>query len=320
MDHSKTGGFREKLANFFQAQSSSPLEKLTEKKGCSIYIKRDDLLAIEREDPFCGNKWRKLKYNLIDAAENQKDTLLTFGGAYSNHLAASASAGKHLGFKTIGIVRGGPFKALNPTLSFARECGMNLHYVTRSDYRRKEEESFLESLKKQFGDFYLLPEGGSNYLAVQGCQELVDEIRNQLGRLPDYLAVSCGTGGTFAGIINGMKGQGTLIGVSALKGISFEKDMADKWKVKHYNWNIFNNYNFGGYAKHTPEQINFINHFKQTFHIGLDRIYTGKLFWGIFDLLDRGFFPEGSELVLIHTGGLQGIKGFNERFGDLLEE
>jgi len=297
---------------------SSPIQALETDwlvdKKIRLLIKRDDLLRIDEHSAFCGNKWRKMKYNLKEARRRGLGTLLTFGGAFSNHLAAVAEAGKVFDFQTIGIIRGEETLPLNPTLQFCQECGMQLHYLDRTSYRQKHKPDFIESLERQFGRFYLIPEGGTNELALQGCAEIVEEIENQLITLPDYIAVACGTGGTLAGIVSGLQGKSQAIGFSVLKGYVAQPLGCDIYQ----NWQIQTNYHFGGYAKFSPELIDFINHFKQSFYIPLDPIYTGKLFFGLFDLIQTDFFPPGSTVLAIHTGGLQGIAGFNARYGHVI--
>lgn len=284
-------------------------------KKVRLLVKRDDLLRINEQSAFCGNKWRKMKYNLKEARRRGFNTLLTFGGAFSNHLAAVAEASKVFDFQTVGIVRGEEILPLNPTLQFCTNCGMHLHYIDRTTYRHKNEPAFLERLHQQFGDFYLIPEGGTNEFALQGGAEMVEEINNQFNsQLPDYIAVACGTGGTLAGIITGLKGKSQAIGFSVLKGYVAQPLGCDIFK----NWQIINGYHLGGYAKFKPELIHFINAFKTQFGIPLDPIYTGKLFYGLFDLIEKDFFPPGSTILAIHTGGLQGISGFNARYGDLI--
>ncbi len=290
----------------------SPLQEIPLAGGqIRLFIKRDDLLHPQ----ISGNKWRKMKYNLLEMQKQNKKTLLTFGGAFSNHIAAAAAAGKFYNFQTVGIIRGEELDASNATLSFAEENGMHLKFVSRTDYRRKADFDFLEDLKKEFGDFYMLPEGGTNCFALPGCGEIIDEIDGEISA--DYYCVSCGTGGTIAGMISGLK-QGKILGFSALKGDFLQGEVegllsncgADLTK----NFSINTDYHFGGYAKFKPELIEFMNDFKTQFGISLDPIYTGKMFFGIFDLLEKGYFEEGSTVVAVHTGGLQGIEGFKARY------
>ena len=303
----------------------SPIEVLeTEalvKKGVRLLVKRDDLLRINEQSAFCGNKWRKLKYNLKEARRRELGTLLTFGGAFSNHLAAVAEAGQLFDFQTIGIVRGEAHLPLNPTLQFCQDCGMRLHYLDRTTYRKKHEPVFTEWLRQQFGEFYLIPEGGTNALALQGVAEMVPEVEAQIGNeFPNYLAVACGTGGTLAGLIAGLKGKSQAIGFSVLKGAFLQSDVAQLLSgnstPSFSNWHIQTDYHCGGYAKFTPELIQFIHQFKAQFHISLDPVYTGKLFFGLFDLIQKDYFPPGSTVLAVHTGGLQGIAGFNARHGN----
>lgn len=284
-----------------------------------LLIKRDDLLHPQDDLCFCGNKWRKLKYNLIQAKAAGYRQLLTFGGAYSNHIAAVGSAGKLFGFSTVGIIRGEEHLPLNPTLLHATEQGMQIHYMSRSEFRRKMEPEVLQQLEERFGRAYVLPEGGTNASALQGVEELVAELRAQtMIDARTSVAVSCGTGGTMAGIILGMAGQGQVVGFPALKGDFMEGE------VRHLlasegaswdNWSIQADYHFGGYAKHKPELVRFMADFAQQYGVKLDPIYTSKLFFGVFDSIERGVFEVGDKVIVVHTGGLQGIKGWEERFG-----
>lgn len=301
----------------------SPLQliqdELLTKRGIRLFIKRDDLIHPQ----VSGNKWRKLKYNLQAAEQQQQKRLLTFGGAYSNHIAATAAAGQIFGFETIGVIRGELVQPLNPTLSIALELGMRLVSVERKAYREEKAE-IAAQLQKELGTCYVIPEGGSNTLAVKGCAEIVAEIREQLGdELPDYVCVSCGTGGTAAGLVVGLSGMGCVKVYPALKG-DFLKDEINSliWESvgKNYeNCQFVTDYHFGGYTKWNNELIYFINAFYEKFGIQLDPIYTGKLFYGVWDEIKQGKFKDGSTIVVIHSGGLQGIAGFNQRFGNLLQ-
>lgn len=257
-----------------------------------------------------GNKLRKLKYNLEAAKIAKKTTLLTFGGAYSNHIAAVAAVGKIHGFETIGIIRGEElaFKSnLNTTLNYAQQNGMVLKFVTREVYLNKFSEEFHELLKHEFGDFYLLPEGGTNALAVKGCEEILSEFDSEF----DIVCCPVGTGGTIAGLINASLPHQRILGFPALKG-DFLKAEVSKY-TKKTNWELISDYHFGGYAKINDELISFINRFKLDFDIPLDPIYTGKMMYGIMDLIQKNWFPKGTKILAIHTGGLQGIAGMNEK-------
>ncbi|WP_104734584.1 1-aminocyclopropane-1-carboxylate deaminase/D-cysteine desulfhydrase [Hanstruepera ponticola] len=270
-------------------------------------------LKIKREDAIhplvSGNKYRKLKYNILEAQESGKSSLLTFGGAYSNHIAAVAMAGKKFGFKTIGVIRGEEISTKakdNPTLDFAQQNGMQFHFVSREDYRNKYDLEFMNRLGERFGDFYLIPEGGTNSLAVKGCEEIVTKTDKAF----DYICCPVGTGGTISGIINASFENQKILGFPALKGDFLKKDIS-KFANKS-NWNLITDYHFGGYAKINEALISFINDFKMEYDIQLDPIYTGKMLFGIMDLIEKEFFEKGSKILAIHTGGLQGISGMNQ--------
>ena len=270
----------------------------------SVFIRREDLIH-----PFIsGNKFRKLKYNLLQARAENQDTLLTFGGAFSNHIAATAFAGAAQGFKTIGIIRGDELESkisVNPTLKFAQECGMKFKFITREDYRHKTETEFVENLKQEFGNFYLVPEGGTNELAIKGCEEILTKEDTEF----DYICCAVGTGGTISGIINSLLPHQKVLGFPALKG-DFLKEEIRKFARKE-NWELITDYHFGGYGKVSQELIAFINQFYLENQIPLDPIYTGKMVFGVIDLISKNYFPENSKILLIHTGGIQGISGMN---------
>jgi 1-aminocyclopropane-1-carboxylate deaminase len=257
-----------------------------------------------------GNKYRKLKYNLIEAKKLGVFTLLTFGGAYSNHIAAVAAVGKEFEFNTIGIIRGEElaFKVEgNATLCYAQTCGMNLKFISREQYRHKTSDAFVSELKNEFGDFYLIPEGGTNTLAIKGCEEILTDIDKDF----DYICCSVGTGGTISGLINSTCQHQKILGFPALKG-NFLSEEITKF-VTNENWELIADYHFGGYGKVSDSLIEFINNFKKVHNIPLDPIYTGKMMYGIYDLIDKGYFPKHSKILAIHTGGLQGIEGMNQR-------
>jgi len=272
----------------------------------TCYIKREDKIH-----PFIsGNKYRKLKYNLKEAKKLGFTTLLTFGGAYSNHIAAVAFAGHDFGFKTIGVIRGEELSnnfGDNATLRFAQAQGMQFKFVSRCNYRKKTAIDFIESLKKEYGEFYNIPEGGTNTLAIKGCQEILTEKDDVF----DYVCCAVGTGGTISGLINSVKPHQQILGFPALKG-DFLSDNISKFVLQN-NWKLITDFHFGGYAKVNEELIDFINKFKQEEHIALDPVYTGKLMFGVYKLIEQGFFAKGSKILTIHTGGLQGISGMNNR-------
>lgn len=288
--------FAERLQTF---PANSPLQLLAnpfpEPVNIRLYLKRDDLL----HPLVSGNKWRKLKYNLLAAQQQGFDTLLTFGGAYSNHLYATAAAGREFGFRTIGVVRGDELadRPLNDTLAFCQTCGMHLHFVSRADYRRKDTPDFLAQLTKQFGPCYILPEGGTNDLAIQGTAEILPEVVAQLGYAPGYVCCPVGTGGTVAGLAQSAPEAIKVLGFVALK--IPDTDHAEGWipMIDYY---------FGGYAKTTPLLLNFIRTVERKTGILLEQVYTGKMLYGIYDLARQGYFTQGATVVALHTGGLQG--------------
>ena len=273
--------------------------------GIELYIKREDLL----HPIISGNKFRKLKYNIQEAKRLGHTTLLTFGGAFSNHILAVAGAGAEFGFKTIGIIRGEELEnkiAENPTLAKAQELGMQFHFVTRTAYRDKEEKMFVDYLHEMFGNFYLIPEGGTNELAIKGCEEILTDTDKVYFT---HVACAVGTGGTISGLINSSGQNQQIIGFSSLKG-AFLSDVIRNFVVKT-NWNINDSYHFGGYGKVNDELIQFLNSFYSQTNIPLDPVYTGKMVFGVLDLIAKAYFPSNSKILMIHTGGLQGIKGMN---------
>ena len=280
-----------------------------------LFIKREDLI----HPIISGNKWRKLKYNLEEAKKKKFKTLLTFGGAYSNHIHALAGAAYQYGFKSIGIIRGEEHLPLNPTLKESTAMGMELYYLDRATYRDKHTRAVQQDLEDLFGEFYLVPEGGTNELAIRGAEEIVSGIEENY----DYYIVACGTAGTVTGMISGIEDKGKTLGIAVLKGDFLEKEVAGWLKKtnKHYlsNWEIITKYHFGGYAKFTDELISFINNFKSKHKVPLDPIYTGKMMMGVIDLIAQGYFEPKSSILAIHTGGLQGIKGFNTRFNNIID-
>jgi len=265
--------------------------------GVELFLKREDDIH-----PFIsGNKYRKLKYNIEEAQKKGFKKLLTFGGAYSNHIAAVAYAGHAFGFETLGIIRGDELQdkiADNATLSFANH-GMAFEFVTRDAYR-------TEKLINAYKNYYVIPEGGTNALAVKGCEEILTESDTEF----NYICTSVGTGGTVSGLINCSQPSQQVLGFPALKGSFLQEDIS-KFVTKT-NWKLITDYHFGGYAKINLDLIRFINEFKEKQQIPLDPVYTGKMMFGILDLIQKGYFPKGSKILAIHTGGLQGIEGMNK--------
>ncbi len=294
------------LANPFETDFLPPLQVIDAPFLTEAQVRFSILRADLSHSALSGNKYYKLKYNLLAAKKQQYSTLLTFGGAYSNHLYATAAAGKLYGFQTIGIVRGEKHEPLNATLRFATDCGMKIVYMDREKYRQKTATSVINELKEHLGEFYLIPEGGSNELAVLGCQELGAIIKSYS---PDYVGLAVGTGGTMAGIIKASDKNCQIIGFSSLKGGTFLENEIEKFldaATIYPKWLINNDFHFGGYAKSNQELFNFINDFEQTYRIPLEPIYTGKMMYGFFELIKKGFFSPHTHLLAVHTGGLQG--------------
>ncbi len=281
------------------------------RSGVRMFVKRDDLI-----DPLIsGNKWRKLKYNLAEAKRQGQDTLLSFGGAYSNHIHALAHAGRRHGFRTIGVIRGHWHRGLNATLRDAEACGMELFFVSADEYRQRQQPEFQRQLHRRFGDFYLLPEGGSNALATRGCRELVDELEQQLEEGFDVVAVACGTGATLAGLAQGLRPGQRAVGVAVLKNAAFLHDQITRLKASWDggDWSLILDGHRGGYARFDPELLEYVRDFRQRFDVPLEPIYTGKLFFQLERMVRRRCFAPGSRIVAVHTGGLQGLAGLREK-------
>ncbi len=286
----------------------TPLQEIIdtrlEKAGVRLLVKREDL-----NDPHVsGNKWWKLKYNLIEAISQGYPTVLTFGGAFSNHLYATAAAARDKNLSSIGIVRGERVLPLNHTLSFASRQGMKLHFVSRDNYRRKDDPGFLDSLREDFGPFFPIPEGGTNLHAVRGCAELGTEL---LAIPFDHLVLAVGTGGTLAGIATAFKNTRNVIGIPVLKGGEFLfskiSNLIKEFDGGSYeNWTLLTSYHHGGYAKVTKELLDFVSAMKGRHNLPLDHVYTAKGFWAVMDLVGKGQFARGSTILFLHTGGLQG--------------
>ena len=271
-----------------------------------LYIKRDDLIHPE----ITGNKWRKLKYNLIEAREKGFKSLMTFGGAFSNHIYATSAAGKEFGFKTTGIIRGEELTATsNEILMFSKINGMDLIFLPRLNY------GFKDKITRQYkDDFYVIPEGGSNEFAIKGVVEMMDEIYAEI--TPDVVCVAAGTGGTLAGIITGLRGETKALGFAVLKDKGLMYNFVSKLLTIEKECNITNDYIFGNYGKTTLELIEFIIEFeKRNPSIKLEQVYTGKMMFGVYDMIQKGKFKVGTTVCVIHTGGLRGrLKQLGEIF------
>lgn len=296
-------------------QQPAPIQHLSHpfltEKGIQLDVLRLDKVHSE----VSGNKFFKLNHNLEEAKKLGKRTILTFGGAFSNHIYATASAARLEGFQTIGIIRGEDADLRNPTLLHAKKMGMHLHLVDRTSYRNKTSPEFLEKLEAQFGDFYLIPEGGTNELAIQGTKEILTSPHHEYS----HFCISIGTGGTFAGLAASIHSQQTLLGFSSLKGDFIKKEIENLLSKNRIHprgkLEIQTEFHFGGYGKYTNELLEFILWFYEEFKIPLDPIYTGKMANGVWNLIQKDHFPPGSKILLIHSGGLQGNAGFAEKTG-----
>lgn len=277
----------------------------------SIWIKRDDLLHAV----VSGNKFRKLKYNLLDIAEKSTDTIVTFGGAFSNHIVATAYLAQQQQLRSVGIIRGEAPPQLNHTLRDAQQYGMELRFISRSAYAKKSESDFLSELEAVYPHATFIPEGGANELGVKGCEEIVTECQESTDF--DYISVDCGTGATLAGMIRCLQPHQKAIGVQVLKGSDFISE--EVGRLNHHLGNtgtfeIWTDYHFGGYAKKNDDLVQFMRWFYERSGIQLDPIYTGKQVYAIIDQIKKGYFPKGSKIIITHTGGLQGIEGYEQRY------
>jgi 1-aminocyclopropane-1-carboxylate deaminase len=277
----------------------SPYQTLDTPFPVQLKVKRLDLIHPQ----ISGNKFFKLKYNLLAAKQQNLNQVLTFGGAYSNHIAATAYAAHYFGFQSIGIIRGEELEKqpLNSTLQTAQDFDMQLHFVSRAEYRLRYELEYLQQLKQRYPNTLIIPEGGTNELAIQGTKEILsaDDRENY-----DVICCAVGTGGTIAGIIESSADQQHILGFSALKGDFLKQDI-QQWTDKT-NWSITDAYCCGGYAKTNSELLQFMQHFEQQYAVPLEQIYTAKMMMGLFDLIRQGHFPVNATILAIHTGGLQG--------------
>jgi len=267
--------------------------------GIRFLVKREDL----NHPVISGNKWWKLKYNLESAQKQGAGTLLTLGGAYSNHVVAVAEAAACIGMKSIGIIRGENREPLNPALRFAQSRGMHLHYVSRDLYRQKADSAFIEELHRQFGAFFLIPEGGSNELAVQGTREWGEKLVREIDF--DVVGLAVGTGGTLAGIIQALRQDQQAIGISVLKGGDFLKEEVRKWIGNQTNWAIETRFHFGGFAKTSSALQQFVDEQRRDHNLPLDYVYTAKACYGLLKMVEEKEITGPRTVLMIHTGGLQ---------------
>lgn len=283
----------------------SPLQKIEndffKDKKIEVFIKRDDLI----HPLISGNKWRKCFYLLEHLKKSGIKNVITFGGAYSNHIHAFSYAANELGLNAIGIIRGEELeqKPLNSTLSFAKDNNMKFLFVSREEYRKRDEKDYLEKLMKHH-NAYIVPEGGTTQFAKYGLEDMVKEINQEVNF--NYIMSACGTGGTIAGINYGISNEQKAIGISVLKGMKSELESKVESFSNSINCEIIEGYDFGGYAKSNIELLNFIKTFEKNTNIRLEQVYTGKMIYAFYDLFEKNKFESGSKIVLVHTGGLQG--------------
>lgn len=322
---------------FLHRAANVPLQtlqwELARRRGVEVLVRRDDLVDAN----LSGNKFYKLFYNLQQAKSLGHRRLLSFGGAYSNHLYALAAAGRDFGFGTLGVIRGERPMRLSPMLQDAERWGMQLHFVSRSDYKENKGSSqedqgkdsycsagaseFWQGLHRCYGDFYRIPEGGANALGFQGTQVIGWALQQQMEGDCSYVCLACGTGSTMAGVAagiathaGGVGSSANVLGFSVLKG---EGDMAaaiidlhQSLALEVNNWRLISGYHGGGYGKKLPRAMaGFREDFERETRLDLDPVYTAKMCWGVAQLLAQGYWPRGSRVVLVHTGGLQGRRG-----------
>jgi 1-aminocyclopropane-1-carboxylate deaminase len=299
----------------------SPLQKvkhpLLDEYGVELAVKRDDLLHPD----ISGNKWRKLKFNLLAARSQNIKHIVSFGGAFSNHIHALAAAGFHLDFKTTGIIRGESSYASNPTLKQALAWGMDLHFISRKEYRMRNDSDYLLSLKAKFPEALIVPEGGSNQYALPGVIEAVQEIQQQADYHVDHIVTATGSGGTLAGLIAGSAQtqiNSKITGIAVLKGADYlnqqVENLLQQYKVsKPSSWSLQTEFHQGGYAKVSKELAIFCQQFTLQTGIPIEPIYTGKMFYALFELIKQGYFKKGEHIIALHTGGLQGLNGLHQR-------
>jgi len=305
-------------SDLYREITSSPLQVITHpilsKQGITLSIKRDDLLDLN----ISGNKWRKLKYNLLYAETNNIKHIISFGGAFSNHIHALAAASHYFDFKATGIIRGEPHYASNPTLSDAQKWGMELEFVDRKTYRNKEQDEYLATLQSQYPSAYIIPEGGTNSLAVRGVEEVVKEISESLTKQSaqpaDYIFTATGSAGTLAGLVSGAlryAPQTAIHGVAVLKNAHYLANTVKTFvsESDKVSWHLHTEFHEGGYGKISRPLTFFCRQFIKETGIPIEPIYTGKMFYALWQLIEKGYFVKGSHIVAVHTGGLQGLAG-----------
>lgn len=307
------------INKYFNLWIPSPLQKLNIIRDYQVFVKRDDLI----HSVISGNKFRKLKHILLDFESSGKNQIIAFGGAYSNLLHALSLIVHEISVPTVFYIRGYGDDIKNPTLNFIRENGVDMRFLSKEEFRKIRNVNYLKEIQDENPSAYLIPEGASNLLATYGSAEIYLEIEQQLGMAPDHIIMDMGTGGTFAGVLSRISDKTMLTGIPVLKGVNWERTLTDIFDgdnrlllTKKYT--IRDDYHFGGFAKFNQELIDFINRYKFRFGIDLDPVYTGKLAFAVNDMIEMGEFAKNSVIVWVHGGGLQGIRGFNRNYDDLL--
>jgi len=293
----------------------SPIEQIAhpifKHHNIDVVIKRDDLI----HPIISGNKWRKLKFNLEHARNMSKEGVISFGGAYSNHIHALALACSKNNLSSIGVIRGEPHYGNNFTLSAAQRWGMQLHFVDRETYRKRNDSNYLSILQKEYPNHFIVPEGGSNALALKGVGETINELNSQ----HDYntLIVPTGSGGTLAGLVKADINKHEILGVAVLKQAEYLVEeinsLLGNESSQYTRWRLLTDYHRGGYAKFSNRDLERILKFSNETSIPFEPVYSGKMLLAFLDLLEQGYFPSGHKVVLLHTGGLQGIGGMVEQ-------
>lgn len=296
------------------------------------------VLRLDRLDPLIsGNKWFKLKLNLQEARQQGFDRIVSFGGAFSNHIHALSAAGKRFGIDTVGVIRGESQYANNPTLRDALENGMRLHFVNREQYRQKTQPEFIADLQERYGPAYIVPEGGDNRLGVLGCREIASLIPSYEG-LDHHVYCACGTGCTLAGIVSGLAEREVHDQIRNqrifLHGVSVLKDQGSICnEIKHWmasmplaaqspgaallDWQLESHFHFGGYGKFDQTLVQLLDYARARWQLPLDPVYTGKMLFGFLSMLNDGLIADGSRITLVHSGGLQGLRGCSGRLDRL---
>lgn len=282
---------------------------LFEEKKVQVFIKRDDMIH-----PFIsGNKWRKLKHNIIEVQKQNKKHLVSFGGIWSNHLLATACAAAHFGLKSTAFVRGEDIA--NDSVFMYRLYGMDLIFTDRQRYRDKK-ALFADHFADD-SDAYFVNEGGAGKLGARGCAEIIDELEHSY----DQIFCAAGTGTTAAGLLTGImrkQPQARLHVIAVLKGAGFLSEEISKYSEGLTNFDLHTDYHFGGYAKYNDELLYLVRDFVSATGILIDQVYTGKMIFALMDMIRNDKFKPGSRILAVHTGGTFGILGVKEKLYDLL--